>query len=64
MEGLKKLSVILVIVGAINVGLIGALGVDVIESIVGSVDSLNQVIQILIGASGVWMLMDFKKYAK
>lgn len=54
---------ILVVVGALNWGLIGAANIDLVETIVGT-GSLTQVVYILVGISGlymVWMALSKKK---
>ena len=55
-------SYILVAVGALNWGLIG-LGrfmgqdLDVVNMILGSLPDLEAIVYILVGLSGIWMLM-------
>jgi len=46
---------ILVVVGAINWGLIGAANLNIVETVVGS-GSLAQVVYILVGLGGLYML--------
>lgn len=46
---------ILVVVGAINWGLIGAANLNIVETVVGS-GSLAQVVYILVGLGGFYML--------
>ena len=47
----------LVIVGAINWGLVGALDLDVVQLIFGSVSWLADIVYILTGVSGLVLLM-------
>ena len=49
------LAWVLVVVGAINWGLIGAANLNMLETIVGS-GSLAQVVYILVGLGGLYML--------
>ena len=49
------LAWVLVVVGAINWGLIGAANLNIVETIVGS-GSLAQVVYILVGLGGLYML--------
>ncbi|MBI4153647.1 DUF378 domain-containing protein [Candidatus Woesebacteria bacterium] len=46
---------ILVVVGAINWGLVGATNLNLVETVVGS-GSLAQVVYILVGLGGLYML--------
>ena len=59
---IKQIAGILVLVGAINWGLIGAFNVNIVSALVGSETMLEKVIYILVGASGVSML--YEMYAK
>lgn len=62
---LKTVSKWLVIVGAINWGLVGLLGVDLVQTVFGSVPMLVKLVYLVIGAAGVWgayaMLTNKKK---
>ena len=56
------ITIILVIIGALNWGLVGALNVDLVDSLLGSVSWLATIIYILVGLSGIWeLIMLFKK---
>lgn len=46
---------VLVVVGAINWGLVGTTNLNLVETIVGS-GSLSQVVYILVGLGGLYML--------
>ncbi|MEK7111756.1 MAG: DUF378 domain-containing protein [Patescibacteria group bacterium] len=46
---------VLVVVGAINWGLLGAANLNLVETVVGS-GSLSQVVYILVGLGGLYML--------
>lgn len=46
---------VLVVVGAINWGLVGAANLNLVETVVGS-GSLSQVVYILVGLGGLYML--------
>ena len=58
---LCKVSQILVIVGAICWGLIGAFQFDLVGTIFGAMSMLSRVVYVLIGVSGVMSLMKFFK---
>lgn len=60
MKGLQQVASILVIVGAINIGL-SALGFNVLNMILGSMSGLEQIVNILIGLSGVLALVNMNK---
>jgi len=56
------ITIILVIVGAINWGLVGALEIDLVDTIFGSISWLATAVYILVGLSGIWeLIMLFKK---
>lgn len=50
------IALVLVIIGAINWGLIGIFGWNLIMAIFGSVVWLESLIYILVGLSGLWMI--------
>jgi uncharacterized protein len=62
---LKTLSKWLVVVGAVNWGLVGLLDLNLVEMLLGSMPMLVMVVYGLIGAAGVWgayaMLTNSKK---
>lgn len=51
---LKTVSKWLVILGAIEVGLIGVMNFDLIGSLLGSWPLLVKVVYILVGVAGLW----------
>lgn len=66
---MKKMSQVdwvawtLVVVGAINWGLLGMAGINLVEGVLGT-GALTQVVYILVGLSGlylVWMALGSKK---
>lgn len=61
MKGLQQAAGILVIVGALNYGLVGLLGLDVINMVLGSMAGLEKIAQILIGLSGVLAVVNMNK---
>jgi len=61
MNTLSWITRILVVIGAINWGLVGAFEWNLVSSIFGSGTFAN-IIYILVGLSGIWELVDlFKK---
>jgi uncharacterized membrane protein YuzA (DUF378 family) len=57
MKGLDIITLILVIIGAINWGLIGLFDWNLVAAIFGGVPILLKIIYILVGLSGLWQLM-------
>ncbi len=51
-----KIAYILIIIGAINWGLVGLLNLDLVATIFGSIPLLAKIIYILVGVSGVYAL--------
>lgn len=49
----------LVIIGAINWGLIGLLGIDLVATLFGSATMLSRVVYILVGLSGILLIIDY-----
>ena len=54
METLQKCALILTIVGAINWGLIGIFGFDLVAAIFGNMSLISRIIYSLVGISGLW----------
>jgi len=62
MKGLNTLGWWLVVVGALNWGLVGLgalMGFDwnLVSMVLGSWPTLESVVYVLVGASGLWMLL-------
>ncbi|MBU0706479.1 DUF378 domain-containing protein [Patescibacteria group bacterium] len=60
MKGLYTLAMILVVVGAINWGLIGLGGflgsnLNVVNMLVGSLPTVESIVYLLVGVSGLWV---------
>jgi uncharacterized membrane protein YuzA (DUF378 family) len=53
---LDWLAKILVIIGALNWGLVGIFNVDLVAAILGDMSLLARVVYILVGVSGVWQI--------
>ncbi|UZJ77039.1 DUF378 domain-containing protein [Fictibacillus sp. KU28468] len=56
---LKQLATLLAIIGALNWGLIGLFDFNVVTAIFGSGSALTQIIYVLAGLSGLWLLVDW-----
>lgn len=61
MKGLQQIANILVIVGALNWGLVGLLNLNVVNMILGSLAGLEKIVYILVGLSGVLALVNWNK---
>lgn len=61
---LKILSNLLVIIGALNWGLVGILNFDLVAALFGKKSILSRLVYTLVGLSGVYLIMIYKeKYA-
>ena len=54
MKALNLITLILVIVGGVNWGLVGMINVDLVATIFGNGSSLSNVIYTLVGLSALW----------
>lgn len=61
MKVLHMISFLLVIVGALNWGLVGLMDLDLVEMLLGSIPMLQKIVYILVGLSGVYLLISHKK---
>lgn len=58
----KQIAGILVLVGAINWGLVGAFDMNIVSNLLGAGSSLEKIVYILVGASGLYMV--YEMYGK
>jgi uncharacterized protein len=56
MNSLKLITQILVIVGGLNWGLVGAFSFDLVAAIFGEMTAVSRVVYILVGLSAVYQL--------
>ncbi|MEK7188530.1 MAG: DUF378 domain-containing protein [Patescibacteria group bacterium] len=65
MDSLKMVSKWLVVVGAVNWGLVGLMDYNLVEGLLGSWPGVVRLVYIVVGAAGVWgayaMLTNSKK---
>ena len=54
MKIIDKIALVLIIIGAINWGLIGFFKFDLVATIFGEMSVLSRIIYALVGISGVW----------
>jgi uncharacterized membrane protein YuzA (DUF378 family) len=65
MKSLNLVTLILLIVGGINWGLVGLFHVDLVASLFGGPDAaLSRIVYVLIGASALWQLYPFTRAVK
>lgn len=56
MRILDKIALALVIIGAINWGLIGIFNFNLVDTIFGAMSIISRIIYILVGISGLWCI--------
>ena len=58
-SNVDKVALVLVIVGALNWGLVGALHVDLVDKVTGMVsknnEQLNRAVYVLVGVAALWV---------
>ena len=54
MKTIDNIALILIIIGAINWGLIGLFKFDLVASIFGEMSLLSRIVYTLVGVSGLW----------
>ena len=57
MKWLNIITLILVIVGAINWGLVGAANLDLVAALFGEGSGLSRIVYVLVGLSGLYQLL-------
>jgi len=57
MKPLNLITLILVIVGGLNWGLVGLLDLDLVAALFGAGSLLSRIVYILVGASALWQLV-------
>lgn len=54
MKVIDKIALVLIIIGAINWGLIGFFKIDVVALIFGQMSVISRIVYALVGISGLW----------
>ena len=54
MKVIHTIALILIIIGAINWGLVGIFNFNLVEAIFGGISAITRIIYILVGISGLW----------
>ena len=58
MELIKKISFVLTIIGGLNWGLIGLLGIDFVSMLFGPMTILARLVYVLVGLSSLYLIFD------
>lgn len=56
LNAIDWVALVLVIIGALNWGLVGLFGFNLVAAIFGGVPVIESLIYILVGLSGLWMI--------
>jgi uncharacterized protein len=56
MKGINIVALVLVIVGAVNWGLVGLFGFDLVAALFGEMSVLSRLVYTLVGAAGVYSI--------
>ena len=56
MKVIDTIALILVIIGAINWGLVGIFNFNLVDAIFGAMSVISRIIYILVGISGLWSI--------
>lgn len=54
MKIIDKIALVLIIIGAINWGLVGIFDFNLVDSIFGTMSIISRIIYALVGISGLW----------
>lgn len=54
MKVIDKIALVLIIIGAINWGLIGLFKFDLVATLFGDMSMLSRIVYTLVGISGLW----------
>ncbi|MBU1027313.1 MAG: DUF378 domain-containing protein [Candidatus Margulisbacteria bacterium] len=64
MKALNLIALILVIVGALNWGLVGLLSIDLVALLFGAMSTLSRIVYTLVGLAGVYIAVTSQKLLK
>ena len=54
MKIIDRIALILIIIGAINWGLVGIFNFNLVDTLFGTMSVISRIIYILVGISGLW----------
>jgi uncharacterized membrane protein YuzA (DUF378 family) len=58
---LDWIAIVLVIIGAVNWGLVGLFSLDLVQLVLGSIPILAKIVYILVGLSGLYLIYFLRK---
>lgn len=58
---LDWIALILLVIGGLNWGLVGALNFDLVEMLFGDMSVVSRIVYVLVGISGIYMLFELGK---
>lgn len=58
MRAVNLLTLVLLIVGGLNWGLVGIFGFDLVAAIFGEMSMLSRIVYALVGFSALWQIVD------
>jgi len=64
LSAIDWIALVLMIIGALNWGLVGAFGFDLVAAIFGAMSALSRIVYVLVGLAGLWgigMAMKLKR---
>ena len=61
MKVIDYIALVLVIIGAINWGLIGLFGFDLVATLFGTMSVISRIVYTLVGIAGLWCIRFFTK---
>ena len=64
MKTLKIISIILVIVGGLNWGLVGLFNFDLVAALFGAMSSLSRIVYTLVGLAAIYIIVISKSLLK
>lgn len=61
MRAINLLTLVLVIIGGVNWGLVGAFNFDLVAAIFGEMSAISRAVYILVGLSALWQIIPLAK---
>ena len=57
MRAINIVTLVLLIVGGLNWGLVGLFGFDLVAALFGEMSALSRIVYVLVGVSALWQLL-------
>ena len=64
MKALDIIALVLVIIGAVNWGLIGIFNFDLVATLFGAMSLISRIVYILVGIAGLWSIRMIAKVSE